>query len=105
MKFAYADPPYHKLGKKLYAPHHPEANIWDDKQTHIELIHRSQTNTQTDGHYHATQETSHGYSHTYQKTPASEAGAKHGIKSAQHQPNSHGKQSYGAPPKKTQNAP
>jgi hypothetical protein len=48
MKFAYADPPYHQLGKKLYGVHHPEANIWDDKQTHIDLIGRL-TNEYPDG--------------------------------------------------------
>lgn len=40
MKFAYADPPYHKMGKKLYGSLHTEASIWDDKQTHIDLITR-----------------------------------------------------------------
>ena len=48
MKFAYADPPYHKMGKKLYGPHHPQANIWDDKQTHLNLIQQL-TDTYPDG--------------------------------------------------------
>lgn len=38
MKFAYADPPYHKMGKKLYGPLHDEAAKWDDKQSHIDLV-------------------------------------------------------------------
>lgn len=38
MKFAYADPPYYLQGKKRYGEFHPEANIWDDKQSHIDLI-------------------------------------------------------------------
>ena len=38
MRFAYADPPYHRMGKKLYGPHHEQANIWDDKQTHLDLV-------------------------------------------------------------------
>lgn len=37
MKFAYADPPYLGCGR-LYAKHHPEALIWDDPETHRELI-------------------------------------------------------------------
>ena len=40
MKFAYADPPYHGCGKKLYGTLHPEAAIWDDKNAHIDLINR-----------------------------------------------------------------
>ena len=40
MKFAYADPPYHKMGKKLYGPLHDEAVKWDDKQSHLELVAR-----------------------------------------------------------------
>jgi hypothetical protein len=39
MKFAYADPPYLGCGR-LYAKHHPEALIWDDPETHRELIER-----------------------------------------------------------------
>lgn len=37
MKFAYADPPYYRQGKRLYGDH-PEAAIWDSKQSHIDLI-------------------------------------------------------------------
>lgn len=40
MRFAYADPPYHGMGKKLYGKFHNEASIWDDKQTHIDLVER-----------------------------------------------------------------
>jgi hypothetical protein len=39
MRFAYADPPYLGCGK-LYAEHHPDALIWDDPETHRELIAR-----------------------------------------------------------------
>ena len=39
MKFAYADPPYHGCGK-LYDHLHTESRIWDDKQTHIDLINK-----------------------------------------------------------------
>jgi hypothetical protein len=38
MKFCYADPPYHGMGKKMYASTHDDAAIWDDKQTHIDLV-------------------------------------------------------------------
>ncbi|MEL6280501.1 MAG: hypothetical protein AAFR28_16700 [Pseudomonadota bacterium] len=39
MKFAYADPPY--LGcAQYYRVHHPEADIWDDPETHRTLIER-----------------------------------------------------------------
>jgi len=38
MRFAYADPPYFGMGKKMYAKHHDEAIIWDDRMTHIDLI-------------------------------------------------------------------
>ena len=38
MKFAYADPPYHKQGKRLYGKLHNDAAIWDDKQAHWDLI-------------------------------------------------------------------
>ena len=34
MKFAYADPPYFKQGKKHYGKLHDEAQIWDGKQAH-----------------------------------------------------------------------
>lgn len=40
MKLAYADPPYLGMGKKLYANHHAEAHIWDDAQTHVDLMAR-----------------------------------------------------------------
>jgi len=40
MKFAYADPPYFKQGKKLYGKHHEEAAIWDGEQAHIDLVKR-----------------------------------------------------------------
>jgi len=39
MRFAYADPPYYKQGKRLYGDH-PEAHIWDGKEAHINLIAR-----------------------------------------------------------------
>jgi hypothetical protein len=39
MKFAYADPPYLGCGK-LYAKHHPDALVWDDPQSHKDLIGR-----------------------------------------------------------------
>jgi hypothetical protein len=38
MKFAYADPPYYKQGKKHYGALHPEAAIWDGKDAHFNLI-------------------------------------------------------------------
>lgn len=40
MKFAYADPPYFKQGKRLYSKLHVEASIWDQKETHLNLIQR-----------------------------------------------------------------
>ena len=40
MKFAYADPPYYKQGKRLYGKLHQEASVWDDKQAHIDLVKR-----------------------------------------------------------------
>ena len=40
MKFAYADPPYFKQGKKLYGKLHDQAHVWDSKQAHWELIDR-----------------------------------------------------------------
>ena len=40
MKFAYADPPYLGCGKRIYGKHHPEAELWDDPMTHIELVER-----------------------------------------------------------------
>jgi hypothetical protein len=39
MRFAYADPPYYKQGKRLYGDH-PEAEVWDDKEGHLHLIDR-----------------------------------------------------------------
>jgi hypothetical protein len=38
MKFAYADPPYFKQGKKLYGKLHEEAGVWDSQQSHLDLI-------------------------------------------------------------------
>lgn len=38
MKFAYADPPYYKHGKRLYKDLHPDAAIWDRQQSHLDLI-------------------------------------------------------------------
>jgi hypothetical protein len=38
MKIAYADPPYLGMGKKMYGKLHPEAGIWDDPQSHIDLM-------------------------------------------------------------------
>lgn len=40
MKFAYADPPYFKQGKKHYGKLHDAADIWDGKQAHLDLIDR-----------------------------------------------------------------
>lgn len=40
MKFAYADPPYFKQGKKRYGEFHKEAHIWDSKEAHVALIKR-----------------------------------------------------------------
>lgn len=40
MKFAYADPPYHQMGKKMYGPFHEEAHVWDEKDSHIALVKR-----------------------------------------------------------------
>jgi hypothetical protein len=40
MKFAYADPPYLGMGKKMYGKLHPEAAIWDDPQAHKDLVTR-----------------------------------------------------------------
>lgn len=39
MRFAYADPPYLGCGAQ-YAKHHPDALIWDDPETHRQLIGR-----------------------------------------------------------------
>jgi hypothetical protein len=38
MKFAYADPPYYKQGKRLYSKTHADAAVWDSKQAHLDLI-------------------------------------------------------------------
>lgn len=38
MKFAYADPPY--LGCARLYPEHPEAHVWDDPETHRQLVGR-----------------------------------------------------------------
>ena len=40
MKFAYADPPYYKQGKRLYGKLHDQAEIWDTQQAHWDLIDR-----------------------------------------------------------------
>jgi len=40
VKFAYADPPYYKHGKRLYSDLHKDAAIWDDKQSHLDLIEK-----------------------------------------------------------------
>ena len=40
MKFAYADPPYYKQGKRLYSEFHEEAHLWDSEAQHKELIER-----------------------------------------------------------------
>jgi len=44
MKFAYADPPYHRMGKKLYGNQHDQAAIWDKQETHIALINNLSNN-------------------------------------------------------------
>lgn len=38
MRFAYADPPYLGQGARLYGQHHPDAAVWDDPQTHADLV-------------------------------------------------------------------
>lgn len=40
MRFAYADPPYYKQGRKHYGKLHDEAHIWDKQQEHRDLIAR-----------------------------------------------------------------
>ena len=40
MRFAYADPPYFKQGKRLYGNLHPEAAHWDKKENQTALIDR-----------------------------------------------------------------
>jgi hypothetical protein len=47
MRFAYADPPYFGNGKRRYSEH-PEAQIWDTKDAHFQLIERL-TNEYSDG--------------------------------------------------------
>ena len=47
MKLAYADPPYLGMGKKMYGKLHPEAHIWDEKETHLNLM--SQLQAEYDG--------------------------------------------------------
>ena len=39
MRVAYADPPYLGCAKRLYGGQHPEAAVWDDPQSHIDLVH------------------------------------------------------------------
>lgn len=43
MKFAYADPPYYRQGKRLYGDH-PEAAIWDTTEAHVDLVERLKNN-------------------------------------------------------------
>lgn len=38
MRIAYADPPYLGMGKKMYGKLHPEASVWDNAQSHIDLM-------------------------------------------------------------------
>ena len=38
MNFAYADPPYYRQGKRLYGSLHPEAAVWDERQSHVDLV-------------------------------------------------------------------
>tara|TARA_R110000868_G_scaffold125074_2_gene330565 strand:+ start:299 stop:799 length:501 start_codon:yes stop_codon:yes gene_type:complete len=42
MNFAYADPPYFKMGKKLYGAYHAEAKLWDSKEQHTDLVKQLQ---------------------------------------------------------------
>lgn len=39
MKIGYADPPYFGCGA-LYADKHPDAHVWDDKFSHVQLVDR-----------------------------------------------------------------
>jgi hypothetical protein len=39
VKFAYADPPYYGCGR-LYAHLHDQARVWDDKESHFDLVSR-----------------------------------------------------------------
>ena len=47
-RFAYADPPYYKMGKRLYGKHHDQAGEADQKQFHLDLIEQL-TNEYPDG--------------------------------------------------------
>ena len=38
MRIAYADPPYLGMGKKMYGKLHKDAAIWDDPQSHTDLM-------------------------------------------------------------------
>lgn len=38
MRVAYADPPYLGMGKKMYGKYHEEAYIWDEPQSHADLM-------------------------------------------------------------------
>lgn len=38
MRFAYADPPYHGYGKSHYGETHAEAAVWDNLQSHLDLL-------------------------------------------------------------------
>lgn len=38
MRFAYADPPYFTMGKRMYSPFHDQAIVWDSKETHLDLV-------------------------------------------------------------------
>ena len=38
MRIAYADPPYLGMGKRMYGKLHAEAEVWDDPQSHIDLM-------------------------------------------------------------------
>lgn len=40
MRFAYADPPYLGMGKRMYGHLHPDAELWDDPHQHRQLIER-----------------------------------------------------------------
>ena len=40
MKFAYADPPYYKQGKRLYGKLHNDAAHWDSQDNQRALIER-----------------------------------------------------------------
>ncbi|MGN6763439.1 MAG: hypothetical protein ACTHJI_19205, partial [Leifsonia sp.] len=40
MRFAYADPPYYGYAARHYGVEHPQAHVWDDLDTHRDLIGR-----------------------------------------------------------------